>query len=223
MKTQKYKFRQIFKLYLLKSKAYEQTIKKNNLNFSVDIDLTRIIINFKKILQVIFNFHKLEKRILFVGMPKKLELQINKLTNHVAVPDDFELQGIISKNFKNKKSKNVDIVYKSLLPKLSKKPDLVVLFSSKKTNSIMLESYFGKVPLISFGIDSDFKNVWLNNSYNVCLNNTSLKSVSNKNLLFIGLNFLFKTVKKKNVRKRTFNKFTPKFNSKFSGQRKRFK
>ena len=217
MKIKKFKFKQILKLYLLKSKMYEQVVKKNNFSFSAEINLFRILSNFKKVLQIIFRFHELEKRILFIGVPKKLESKINKLTNHVAVPNNFDLQGIIFKNFKGE---NMNNDFKLLFPKLSKRPDLIVLFSSNKKETIFSESYFGKVPLIVFDEKQNSRNTWLNNSYNVQLGKNNFVSLFNKNIFFLSLNFLFKPVKKK-FRKRKFNKFS-KTPGKFVGSKKRF-
>jgi len=217
MKIKKFKFKQILKLYLLKSKMYEQVVKKNNFSFSAEINLFRILSNFKKVLQIIFRFHELEKRILFIGVPKKLESKINKLTNHVAVPNNFDLQGIIFKTFKGE---NMNNDFKLLFPKLSKRPDLIVLFSSNKKETIFSESYFGKVPLIVFDEEQNSKNTWLNNSYNVQLGKNNFVSLFNKNIFFLSLNFLFKPVKKK-FRKRKLNKFS-KTPGKFVGSKKRF-
>jgi len=217
MKIKKFKFKQILKLYLLKSKMYEQVVKKNNFSFSAEINLFRILSNFKKVLQIVFRFHELEKRILFIGVPKKLESKINKLTNHVAVPNNFDLQGIIFKTFKGE---NMNNDFKLLFPKLSKRPDLIVLFSSNKKETIFSESYFGKVPLIVFDEEQNSKNTWLNNSYNVQLGKNNFVSLFNKNIFFLSLNFLFKPVKKK-FRKRKFNKFS-KTPGKFVGSKKRF-
>jgi len=169
------------------------------------------------VLQIVFRFHELEKRILFIGVPKKLESKINKLTNHVAVPNNFDLQGIIFKTFKGE---NMNNDFKLLFPKLSKRPDLIVLFSSNKKETIFSESYFGKVPLIVFDEEQNSKNTWLNNSYNVQLGKNNFVSLFNKNIFFLSLNFLFKPVKKK-FRKRKFNKFS-KTPGKFVGSKKRF-
>jgi hypothetical protein len=201
MKIKKFKFKQILKLHLLKSRTYEQAVKKNNSNFLVDINLTKIINNLKQALQVIFYYHQADKRILFIGVPKKLELKINRLTNHVAVPRDFNLQGIISNNFKSSNIKK-ETGSKSFLPKLSKKPDLVVLFFHEK--NIVSESYFAKVPLIIFNNDENSKDSGVNNSYSVQGNGNNLTATYNKNLFCIGLNFLFKTIKRK-VRKQNPN------------------
>jgi hypothetical protein len=219
MKIKKFKFKQILKLHLLKSRTYEQAIKKKNSNFSVDTNLTQIINNLKKALQVIFYYHQANKRVLFIGVPKKLELKINRLTNHVAVPSTFNLQGIISNNFKSSSIKK-EAGFKSFLPKLSKKPDLVVLFSHDK--NIVSESYFAKVPLIIFNNDENSKNSLFNNFYSVQGNGSNLTSIYNKNLFCIGLNFLFKTIKRK-VSKQNYGGFVSEiFNSNFKSVKKRF-
>ena len=110
--------------------------------------------------------------------------------------------------------------FKLLFPKLSKRPDLIVLFSSNKKETIFSESYFGKVPLIVFDEEQNSKNTWLNNSYNVQLGKNNFVSLFNKNIFFLSLNFLFKPVKKK-FRKRKLNKFS-KTPGKFVGSKKRF-
>lgn len=224
MKVRKFKFKQILKLHLLKSKMYEQIIKKNNFTFSIDINLFQVLTNFKKVLQIISQFHALEKKILFIGVPKKLELKINKLTNHVAVPTTFNLQNIIFKNFEKeslKKLKNDNKDFQLLFPKLSKKPDLIILFSSDKKENIISDSYFGKIPLIVFDVNRNLKNAWLENSYNVQVNENSSLFMLNKNIFFMSLNFLFKSVKKR-TRKQKFIKFFKK-SSKPVHQKKRFK
>ena len=81
MKLKTLQFKQILKLHLLKYRTYEQSLKNNNFNLVTELTLNQIIINFKKILQVIFQYHSQNKRILFIGIPKKLELKINKTTN----------------------------------------------------------------------------------------------------------------------------------------------
>lgn len=185
MKAQKFKFNQILKLYLLKSKVYEQVIKKNNLDFSVELNLTQIIVNLKKALQIIFRYDQAHKKILFVGLPKHLELKINKFTDHVAVPESFNLQGFIFSGFS--KGKLQENSFQIFLPKLSTRPDLVVVLSHKKKESLLTESYLAKIPFIEIG-DQTFSNSW---SYNVPGHTQSLLNSYNQNLFFISLNFLF--------------------------------
>jgi ribosomal protein S2 len=195
MKIKKFKFKQILKLHLLKFKTYESFVKKSSPKLLMDRHLTQIIVNFKKVLKVIYQYNQTHKRILFIGLPKKLELKINKLTNHVAVPSDFEVQGILSNNFQYTKNKKQDLTSdysKSLFPKLSKSPGLVVLVSHSKAQSIISESCYLKIPLIFFNGDLDtITDVQTSVTYNVPIN-----TEANNTLFFIGLNFLFKTGKK---------------------------
>lgn len=222
MKLKKLQFKQILKLHLLKYRTYEQPIKNNNFNLVTDLTLNQTIINFKRILQVIFQYNNITKRILFVGLPQKLELKINKLTNHVAVSKDFNLQGIISNNNSKENLLNIKqdskhkFNFKFLLPKLlSKKPDLVVLVSHDKKHNILKECFVAKVPVINFETKDNSKDIWSIYSHKVQLNNNNLNLVHHKNLFFIGLNFLFKTPKLGNKSFKS-SKFSPSslFNSK---------
>nr|BBC77518.1 ribosomal protein S2 [Nitzschia sp. PL3-2] len=210
MKIKQFKFKQILKLHLLNSGMYEYTTKKVNSAASTDSSLIQVVSSFKKALSIIFEFHQAKKTILFIGVPKKLELKINKLTNHTAVPHSFDLQGVISNTFKPLKLSKTDknffskLYLKSLLPKLVKKPDLVVLFSHEKKQSVINESYIAKVPLINFDCDSSIKDTWVNNLYNVQGVNFNASQNPNKNIFFIGLNFLFRASNEKN-KKSNFN------------------
>jgi ribosomal protein S2 len=201
MKLKKFKFKQILKLYLLNSRAYEYAVKKTNSGLLTDFSLIQIISDFKKALHIIFEYHQAQKKILFVGVPKKLELKINKLTHHVAVDHNFELQGVISNNFKPSNLVKVGkqsfskVYFKSLIPKLSKKPDLVVLLSHEKPQNIIAESKVAKVPVITFISDSNANPNLIQGSYNLEGFGQNLISTSEKSLFFLGLNFLFKRFK----------------------------
>jgi hypothetical protein len=203
MKLKKFKFKQILKLHLLNSRAYDHAVKKTNSGLLTDFNLIQIISDFKKALHVIFEYHQANKKILFIGVPKKLELKINKSTHHVAVDPNFELQGVISNNFKLSKFAKVGkqafskVYLKSLIPKLSKKPDLVVLLSHEKNQNIIAESKVAKVPVITFASDSDSKTNLTSGSYNLKGFGQNSISTSEKSLFFLGLNFLFKRFKKK--------------------------
>ena len=196
MKIKKTRIKQLLKLSLLKLRVYEQFTNKTKFNGFVDSDLNQIIVNIKKVLQIIFQYHKAEKRILFVGVPCELEQKINQLTKHVAVPKNFEIQGMVS-NFDPKvflKSENLDQAWsknflKSLLPKLSKKLDLIVLFNHEKSESILTESKIAKIPVIFFGVNQDPLKSPL---YSVEGDFKNLLTGPNQNILSIGLNFLFK-------------------------------
>lgn len=213
MKIKKFKSKQILKLHLLKSKIYEQTVKKNN--FLVEPNLTQTVANFKKALQVIFQYHNAKKKILFIGIPKKLEFKVNRLTKHVAVPSSFNFQRIFSSYLKDYDIKNnfSSSTSNYFLPKLSNKPALIVLFSHDKTDNIALESYSTKIPLIVFNANSLDSN--LNNFYRVQGNGNNLTNLDNQNIFYLGLNFLFKIHRKNpNISRDNSSKFFKPNNSK---------
>lgn len=201
MKIRKVKIKQLLKLNLLRSKVYEHPIKKMKFDNLIDSNLNQIIVDIKKVLQIIFQYHQIEKRILFVGLPYKLESNINQHTRHVAIPKNLDVQGMISNsNWKSLKSrKNSNQIWlknssKFLLPKLSKRLDLIVLFEHDKSKTIFSEAEVAKIPLVSFGVCLDAPNTA---SYRVEGNFKNVLTVSNKNVFFIGLNFLFKNLRKK--------------------------
>jgi hypothetical protein len=211
MKIKQVKIKQLLKLNLLKSKVYEQPIKKMKFDNLIDSNLNKIIVDIKRVLQVIFQYHKIEKRILFVGLPYKLESKINRYTRHVSIPKNFTVQGMISNRDRKlpKVSINSNKIWmkqspKFLLPKLSKNLDLIVLFEHDKSKTIMSEAGVAKIPLISFGTQSNVTNTAL---YRVEGNFRDILTNPNKNVFFMGLNFLFKDLKKKNVK---YNKNTNK-------------
>lgn len=226
MKTKNFKFKQILNLHLLNSRAYEYATKNPKSDLLINFNLTQTIADLKKVLCIIFEYHQTNKRILFIGVPKKLESKINKLTNHVALPSNFELQGVVSNSIKTlkfiKKNKQFfsKISSKLLMPKLLKKPDLVVLFLHEKKQNIISESYISKVPLILFNYDNNSKNVWSSNFYNLQRIGDGL-SATNTNLFFFCLNFLFKNIKKKVSVLDSKKSITKSFNSQIL--RKRFK
>ena len=83
MKTKKFKFKQLLKLHLLKSRVYEYPIKKTNFNDLITANLDQVIVGIKRALQVIFQYHQTNKRILFIGGPKEIS---NKIYSHQPRP-----------------------------------------------------------------------------------------------------------------------------------------
>jgi len=197
MKLRKLEFKQILKLHLLKHRTYEQSAGKNNsTSLITDLTLNETIFNLKKALQIIFQYHIRNKRIFFIGVPTKLEAKINKATNHVAIPQDMNIQGFIS-NSSNKNSISAKqmgnqkvIKFKSLLPKLAKKPDLVVVVAHEKTDAIYKECVVAKLPIINFKAEGFSKDIWSIYSHDLQLTRNNLSLTTDKNLLSIGLNFL---------------------------------
>ena len=146
------KTKQFLKLHILKDRIYENSSKDTIDDLSSTIDTSEILIQLKKTIQIIFKFHKNKKRILFVGLPKRIEKQINIKTNHFSIPKFFNIFGLFvnksmlkSMKFKYyllKKKKTI------IFSKLLYKPDLIVIFDSKNYNAIIKESYQFKIPII---------------------------------------------------------------------------
>nr|BBC77934.1 ribosomal protein S2 [Nitzschia palea] len=203
MKLKKFKFKQVLKLHLLNSKIYEHGTKKKNSVFLTDLNLTKTISEFKKSLNVIFEYHQLNKKILFVGLPPKLELKINQRTQHAAVDRNFELQSLLTNNLKSfkfsKGAKQLSFkdYLKLSLVKFSQKPDLIVLLAHEKKQKVIIENNLAKIPLIIFNSSDCLEDNSFNGFYNVTGFHENLVSTSEKTLLFLGLNFLFKRFKRK--------------------------
>lgn len=199
MKIKKFKFKQLLKLHLLKSRVYEHSIKNLNFNALIDAKLDQILVGVKKALQVIFQYNRTNRRILFVGFPSKLEANINFLTKHVAVSNSFNIHGIISNNYasavSNKKSLNKTLLKLNptlLLSKSVKKPDLIVLFDHEKRRSIISEAWVAKIPVMIFSVNSNYTDSFSNNLFRINGNFKSALTAFDKNIFFVGLNFLFK-------------------------------
>lgn len=190
------KLNQILKLYLLSSRAYENiNVKSINSNSLTDLNLIQIISDLKKAFYTIFKYHQAHKKILFVGLPNKLASKINTFTHHAAANLNLELQEIIANNFKNVLFSKVSS--ELLLLKLSKKPDLVVLFSDEKKQDSIIKGSIAKIPVIKFISSNLKKNI--NKNFDTIENfSQNLVLTSDKSLFFFGLNFLFKRLNKKN-------------------------
>jgi hypothetical protein len=210
MKTKKFKSKQLLKLHFLKSRVYEYPVKKTNLNDLKNTNLDQILVSVKKVLQVIFQYNQANKRVLFIGLPTKLEFKINSLTRHAAVSACFDIQGIVSNNKTNLlldlKSLTQKLVKRSsrvVTPKLMKKPDLIILFDHDKSHAILSEAWVAKIPAITFVANHTLRGTVSQSSYSVNGNFKSILTAFDKNIFFIGLNFLFKNLKKK--KPRSFN------------------
>ena len=194
MKTKKFKFKQLLKLHLLKSRVYEYPIKKTNFNDLIAANLDQIIVDMKRALQVIFQYHQINKRILFIGLPSKLELKINSSTRHTAIASSFNIQGLISNNNINSALNIQSLRHKSvkqssvlLTSKFAKSPDLIVLFSHDKSSSILSEAWVAKIPVINFVAKDNFTDCSIPVAYSINGNFTSILSAFDKNIFFISV------------------------------------
>ena len=154
-----------------------------------DITLSQALVNFKKILQIILQYDFHNKKILFIGVPQKLEVKINRLTNHNAISSESNILGFISNNFMRKKQ---NLGTNRPLSKLLKRPDLVVMVSHKKSENFLKECLITKIPVINFKKEISTRVIGLTSTYELKLDDNFDLS-SHRNLFFIGLNFLFAT------------------------------
>ena len=135
--------------------------QKFSLNCYKNLDL-----NFKKIFKIIFEFHKFNKTIVFVGFPdiKKynFSLLFNKF-NYIFLKENIWVNGVLcnskylipymnSKRFKNffKKEKIIFLKNFNNLVNLKKTPDLIILFNVKGNEHLIAEANKVKIPVISF-------------------------------------------------------------------------
>lgn len=160
IENNKKKTKQLFKLHVIKSRVYNKNTT-HNLYDLPNINISKIILKLKKSIQIIFKFHKQNKKILFIGIPKIVETKINIETNHVAIPKFINIFGLflnksVFKNFKSNYQvlNNKDPITFS---KLLYKPDLIVIFDSDNSYYIMQEGYRSKIPIINFNSDFCFK------------------------------------------------------------------
>ena len=126
------------KLKLIKIKTYK-TKKLNKIN---DIEF-----KLKRILFIIYKYHKNNKQILFLNTPLNLDKKLQfilKNTKHAVLPNLLWIKGSISNRLSIKKN--------ILRSKLKQKPDLIVLITnSSDTNKVLSEFLVNRIPIISLG------------------------------------------------------------------------
>lgn len=155
-------------LQIIQSKFFSENFDKKKLNKSLD----NIKLYWKKIVNLIFEYHVNNKNILFLNFPEKFKIHINNLiwnTNHTA--KDF--QTIINKN-------KFEICF-----------DLIIVFN-KDINLERIFNYFSYVPLII--IDSDLNNSKHIYNYKISGNFEYMEHKKN-NLLYSLLRAIFNRIK----------------------------
>lgn len=184
--------KKIFELHLIKSKTYEQPMKKKTLKSLPNIAINDIMINFKKSLNIIFKYHKNNKRILFIGNSKIIENKINNNTIHTSVSNFTSINEIITNKFISNSMKLNKYLFKNtnkfILSKLKKKPELIVMFKPSQSKHLSKESLVSKIPIIEFNC-----NLKRNSScnYNVPSNLNLNENKNIDNIFFIIFNSLF--------------------------------
>jgi len=151
---QKINSKKIFELALIKSKTYSNNKNGKKIKNVPRNLLNDLMIDLKKSLHIIFKYHRNNKRILFIGVPKKIESMINLNTIHTALPNGLDItRKQIINNFllnSSKLNKHVFSNTKFLLSKLQKRPELIVIFTSEKKDQIIKENKLAKIPIIEF-------------------------------------------------------------------------
>lgn len=133
----------LIKIEFFKSKLYRKSLQ------SFDLAETYL----KKAISIIFQYHMKNKKILFVGVNKKIQNKykhVLKKTKHLFLPEKYWIKGLltnkvtvfkyIKKSFSSTKIKNYFLLKKS--------PNLIVIFNKQSQASIIKEAIKLKIPVI---------------------------------------------------------------------------
>lgn len=173
-------------LELIKSKLYQKPVQNFNIAESY----------LKKAMSIIYNFHIKNKKILFVGVDKKIQNKYKNTTKHLFLPESYWIKGLLTNrvtvfkyirnnqhNFTPTKIKNYFL--------LKKKPNLIVLFSEQNQTSMIKEAIKLKIPVIVLNT----KKINLEGIlYPIHINSSTLNQ-KNNNLIDIILNSIFRKKK----------------------------
>ena len=122
--------------------------KKHYLN---NIKISEVKYRLKKILFIIFKYHVINKRILFIGTPFNKIEKLKSFSNHIFIPKNIWIRGALSnkKTYLNYLKTNKTITTKFFF-KLKKNVDLIVILdNSTELHDILNESYLSRIPSIS--------------------------------------------------------------------------
>lgn len=192
----------ILKLKLIQTKIY----KKNYNNF---IKIEDICIRIKKALQIIYNYHVNNKRILFVGTPMHITLasKFKKLlsnTPHTFLPEYIWMSGLLTNQkacfrYLSKNSNSIENKTSKILFQLNKKSDLVVILDFFSNQEAITEAYLARIPVISLNCDLHFLNN--NSNYKIPGNFKFTKKKIRDMFFFSILAATFKKAQKNSITK----------------------
>ncbi len=167
----------LLKLQALKLHYKNRTEAKEN--------FTQIKTQLNKISNIIYKYHKANKKILFLGFPASFK-NILKNTKHKIVPEFLLFHGLLSKQ------ENLNEITKTKLKKLSlstlklvlkiKKLDLIIIYNQKSKSTAIQESYTARIPTISLSEKLDFSH---KTTYELLGNYELLSDKSENNNLFL--------------------------------------
>jgi ribosomal protein S2 len=159
----------LIKIGLIKSHIVPKHTNKSSLNFKLD----QLEVYFKKVLTLIFQYHINRKKILFIGVNRKIQKKLKKKlkkTKHLFFPDSYWIRGLLTnypnflRSFQSKKNSSIFNTIKNrelnkyLL--FRKKPHLIVMFNETPQPLILNEAVKLKIPIIAL-------------NYEIILNNTT--------------------------------------------------
>jgi len=134
-----------YKQQITQLQTLKLSYKKKSFNSKHESTLTKILLN--QILRIIFEYHLNNKKILFIGFPKKFYRTL-KNTKHLQIPEliNNEIwENQKSKIEKAKQSKNIT----KLIQKLKKKADLIIIDVSTNDELLIRKSYLAYIPVIA--------------------------------------------------------------------------
>ena len=150
----------LLKLKLAQSKIYNKKHRINN------IKIETIQSRLKKAFHIIYKYHVLKKKILFIGTPLRVSKNLKKIlknTKHFLIPETIWMNGIITNKVsffkhlsKNKKINNNKI--SEILFQFKKNIDLIVLLNEPSNINALNESYLSKIPIISLNSNLNIQN-----------------------------------------------------------------
>jgi ribosomal protein S2 len=181
----------LIKLELVKSKISQ--------NIVLNSRLENMEVYLKKALLIIFQYHLNNKKILFVGINKKIQNSHKKSlkkTKHLFLPDSYWIKGLLTNKvtvFKYIK-KRVNLFTSNKVKNyffLKNKPNLIVLFDAKIQASIIKEAVKLKIPVIALNSEIQHDN---GISYQLPVNCSGTNTKKNSFFLSL-LNSMFKKIK----------------------------
>jgi hypothetical protein len=147
IKIKKYK---LIRFYLVKYEAYTKNKLVTSMSGSV---MDRLEIGLKKVLLLIDQYHRYNKKILFIGFPYSSNtkiLQVLIRSNHIFVPRSVWKSGLIG-NKGSLSTKSLNSSYFKKFLEIKGNPHLVVLFNEEKVHKIVPECSKLSIPVIYLG------------------------------------------------------------------------
>lgn len=182
MKIKKFKFinnnNKLIELQLLKSQIYKKNFKFYN-NQQLYI---------KKIINIIYEFHISNKKILFINFPKKFQIKITKKiknNQHIFINNEKFLTEIF-----NNQQKFIKNNFKNKIP-INKLIHLIIIFNPLSLLNYDKKSYIFKIPTITIGNNKKNKLNFKQN-YKLIGNYKFIEKKINNNIFFSILKVILK-------------------------------